>query len=181
MDIKIIPNFFSKTGLKDFEYILHEPKWGLSEHISRVENTGAGLARQLGTEDGSFYLSLYPIHVISKLLGKEYYCARMRLRVTWPYSDENVIPHIDSADSDYDIYNYDITAIIYLYDSDGDLVIYDSIGPEPFNEKAKFKRITPKANTCVLMLKKYYHHAMRQINSPLRYSININLKESYET
>ena len=176
MDIKIIPNFFIKTGLKDFEVILYEPKWLLVEHISQYSNKGAGLERQFGQEDNYFHLSLYPIHVISKLLDKEYYCARMRLRATWPYNDEGTEPHIDSADSDYDI-----TAVIYLYDSDGDLIIYDSIGPEPFNEKAKFKRITPKANTCVLMLKKYYHHAMRPINSPLRYSININLKESYET
>ena len=180
MDIKVVPNFLSKTGLKDFEALLHEPKWGLSEHISRVENTGAGLSRQLGTEDSSFYLSLYPIHIISKLLDKGYYCARMRLRVTWPHKDEGTHPHIDSIESEGLNSNYDITAIIYLYDSDGDLVIYDSIGPDPFNEKAKFKRITPKANTCVLMLKKYYHHAMRPINSPLRYSININLKEFHE-
>ena len=172
MDIKVIPNFLSKTGLKDNEEILYQPNWSLVENISSSSNKGAGLERHLGQEDGHFYVSLYPIHVISKLLNKEYYCARMRLRVTWPYKDEGVIPHIDSANSDYDI-----TAIIYLYDSDGDLIIYDSIGPEPFNEKAKFKRITPKANTCILMLKKYYHHAMRPINSPLRYSININLKE----
>ena len=179
MDIKVIPNFFSKTGLKDFEVILHEPKWLLVEHISQSSNKGAGLERQFGQfgEEGNyFHLSLYPIHVISELLDKEYYCARMRLRATWPYKDEGVEPHIDSANSDYDI-----TAVIYLYDSDGALIIYDSIGPEPFNEKAKFKRITPKANTCVLMLKKYYHHAMRPINSPLRYSITVNLKEAYET
>ena len=175
MDIKVIPNFLSKTGIKDIENILCQPNWLLVGNISHPSNKGAGLERHLGQEDGCFYVSLYPIHVISKLLNKEYYCARIRLRVTWPYKDEGVIPHIDSANSDYDI-----TAIIYLYDSDGDLIIYDSIGPEPFNEKAKFKRITPKANTCILMLKKYYHHAMRPINSPLRYSININLKEAYE-
>ena len=170
MDIKIIPNFFSKTGLKDFESILYQPNWLLVEHISHPSNEGAGLERHLGQED--FHLSLYPVHVISKLLDKEYYCVRRRLRATWPYNDEGVEPHLDSANSDYDI-----TAVIYLYDSDGDLIIYDSIGPESFNSDAKCKRITPKANTCVLMLKKYYHHAMRPTNSPLRYSININLKE----
>jgi len=173
MDIKIIRNFFSKTGLKDFERVLDEPKWTLSKNISSLYNKGAGLNRHLGTEDNYFYLSLYPVHILSKLLNKEYYCARMRLRVTWPYEDEGITPHIDTA-----VVDYDITAIIYLYDSDGDLLVYDSIGPEPFNEKAKCKRITPKANTCVLMLKKYYHHAMRPVSSLLRYSININLKES---
>ena len=179
MDIRVIPNFFSKTGLKDFENILHEPNWLLVEHISKFPNKGAGLHRQLGKEDGYFYLSLYPIHVISNRLDKEYYCVRMRLRCTWPYADEGVDPHIDSVGSAGENSDYDITAIIYLYDSDGDLIIYDSIGPEPFNEEAKFKRITPKANTCVLMLKKYYHHGMRPVNSPLRYSINLNLKEAF--
>ena len=172
MDIKVIPNFLSKTGLKDFEDILHQPRWMLVKHISTPLNKGSGIERHLTREDSNAYLCLYPIHVISKILNKEYYCARMRARVTWPSDDEGTIPHIDDPNLDYNI-----TAIIYLYDSDGDLIIYDSIGPEPFNEDAKYKRITPKANTCVLMLKKYYHHAMRPVNSPLRYSININLRE----
>jgi hypothetical protein len=174
MDIKIIDNFFSKTGLSDYENILDEPRWSIVKNISASYNKGAGLERHFGKgkEEDHFYLSLYPIHVISKFLDKEYYCARMRLRVTWPSDDTGSEPHIDETDSDYDI-----TAVIYLHDSDGDLIIYDQIGPETFNKDAKFKRITPKANTCVLMLKKYWHHAMWPVNSPLRYSININLKE----
>jgi hypothetical protein len=172
MDIKIIDNFLSKTGLRDFENVLDEPRWSIVKNISASYNKGAGLQRQLGYEDDHFGLSLYPIHVISKLLDKEYSCVRMRLRVTWPSDDTGAEPHTDEADSDYDI-----TAVIYLHDSDGDLIIYDQDGHEPFNKDAKFKRITPKANTCVLMLKPYWHHAMAPVNSPLRYSININLKE----
>ena len=101
MDIKIIDDFLSKTGLRDFENILDEPRWSIVKHISASYNKGAGLQRQLGYEDDHFDLSLYPIHVISKLLDKEYSCARMRLRVTWPSDDIGSAPHIDEADSDY--------------------------------------------------------------------------------
>lgn len=174
MDIKIIPNFFSKTALADFKKAFDEPKWSLQRNVSVEAMDGAGVVRNFGKEDGTFYLSLFPVHIISRELHKEYYCHRMRLRVTWPNENAGTAPHIDCESSDQ---NYNITAIIYLYDSDGDLIIYDSIGPEPFNSNAKCKKITPKANTCVLMLKKYYHHAMRPVNSPLRYSININLRE----
>ena len=172
MDIKTIDNFFSKTAFNDFWDLFYEPKWNLIKNIAAPENNGAGLERHLGLEDDAFHLSLFPVHVISRELGKEYYCARMRLRITWPYSNEGVIPHIDVADTDYDI-----TAIIHMNDSDGNLIIYDSTNPETFNKKTESAEFTPKENRCIIMMKKYYHHAMRPVETELRYSININLKE----
>tara|TARA_B100000949_G_scaffold170679_1_gene151050 strand:- start:375 stop:926 length:552 start_codon:yes stop_codon:yes gene_type:complete len=173
MDIQVVDNFFSKTAFRDFWNVFNQPKWELVSNIVK-QNDGAGLVRHIGIEENVFYLSLYPIHIISKLLDKEYLCNRMRLRVTWPNKDEGTIPHIDLLDTPE---AYDITAIIYMKDSDGDLLIYDSSYPDSFNKKSTYMQITPMANTCVIMKKKYYHHAMRPIKTALRYSININLKE----
>jgi hypothetical protein len=179
MDIQIVDNFFSKTAFGDFWYVLNQPKWELISTIVSPEHDGAGLVRHIGCEEDIFYLSLYPIHIISKLFDKEYLCNRMRFRVTWPIKNEGTIPHIDHLSNacGNNIVDYDITAIIYMKDSDGDLFIYDSCHPDSFNEKSPYMQITPKANTCVIMKKKYYHHGMRPSKTALRYSININLKE----
>jgi len=174
VDIETIDNFFSKTAFNDFWNLFYEPKWGLRENITTPENKGAGLERYLGAKDEAFHLSLFPVHVISRELNKEYYCERMRLRVTWPFEKAENFPHYDRWSEKDD---YDITAIIHMNDSDGDLIIYDSIGPEPFDKKAKSIEFTPKGNRCIIMMKKYYHHAMRPVETELRYSININLKE----
>ncbi len=181
MRIKTIENFFSKTAYNDYWNLFHEPKWELKEYISSVKNTGAGIDRHIG--DDAFYLSLYPAHIISRELNKEYYCRRLRLRVTWPNPNEGTIPHIDSfTDSNgQPSVDYDVTGVIHMKDSDGDLIIYNSIHPEPFHATAESIRITPKANTCIIMLEKYYHHAFRPVNSPLRYTVNINLKEAHGT
>ena len=178
LKIKTIENFFSKTAYKDYWNLFHEPKWGLRENISSKKNMGAGIDRHVG--DDAFYLSLYPAHIISRELNKDYYCRRLRLRVTWPDHSEGVTPHVDSVieGSGQSSTDYTITGVIHMKDSDGDLVIYNSIHPEPFNDKVESIRITPKANTCIIMMEKYYHHAFRPVNSPLRYTVNINLKEA---
>ena len=174
MDIKIINNFFSKTAYADFINAFDQPKWKLLNNVSTEAKDGPGLVRLFGGEDEEFYLSLFPVHVISRELEKEYYCHRMRFRITWPCENTGADPHIDCEERNRD---FDITAIIYPQDSDGDTIIYDSVYPDPFNKEAEFIKFTPKANTCVIMMKKYWHHGMRPVKTKLRSTININLKE----
>ena len=175
MDIITIDNFFSKTAFADYETAFDEPKWQLCPHITTEKNDGAGVQRHFGGEDGAFHLSLYPAHVISRELGKEYYCYRMRFRVTWPCEDGGIYPHIDDGKLHGD--KYDISAVIHMNDSDGDLIIYDSIYPEPFNAEAGCIKFTPRKNRCIIMMKKYWHHPMTPVKTNLRYSVNLNLKE----
>ncbi len=177
MDIKIIDNFFSKTAYSDYKLAFQEPKWELIPHITTANNRGSGLQRYFAIEEGAFHLSLYPAHIISRELDKEYYIHRMRFRVTWPCKNSGSTPHIDAYKNNGHK-NYDITAIIYMEDSDGDLIIYDCYAPDEFNKNAKFKRITPKKNRCVIMMKHYWHHPCFPVKTDLRYSININLKEA---
>ena len=180
-DIIVIEDFFSKSAFNDFERILSEPKWQIVNNISAPYNIGMGLQRTVGDEKESFYLSLYPVHVISKFLDKEYYCVRMRMRAVWPNDNTGSEPHIDEPEGPENVdASYDISAVVYMNDSDGDLIIYDQIGyePLPIRRDVQSIRVTPKRNTCVIMMKKYYHHALWPINSPMRYCLNINLKET---
>ena len=176
MDVKVIDNFFSKTAFNDFKYAFEEPKWEIRPRITQKYNRGAGAQRHFGNEEGAFHLSLYPAHIISKELGKEYYCHRMRFRVAWLCDNAGVRPHIDDYEND-GYKNYDITAVIYMNDSDGDLIIYDCVAPDPYVEGSEYIRITPEKNKCVIMMKHYWHHPLTPRETDLRYSININLKE----
>ena len=177
MDIKIIDNFFSKTAFSDFKIVFGESKWQICPHITTSKNKGAGAQRHFAIEEGAFHLSLYPAHIISKELGKEYYCHRMRFRVTWPCNNAGLRPHIDDYAND-GYKKYDISAVVYMNDSDGDLLIYDCVAPNPFDKNSKCINITPKENRCVIMMKHYWHHPCFPKETDLRYSININFKES---
>jgi hypothetical protein len=85
------------------------------------------------------------------------------------------MPHIDPAHSENRNTNW--IFLYYVTDSDGDTFIFNEVTQNGL-PPAKFtlnKRITPKANSCVIFRDNVYHASSNPIKSNKRINININL------